>query len=283
MARKAQLPDAWDDDDWETQADKAAAEPSAPEPAPAPLSKRERAAQHAESNKKLWQAAEEPNNGVPLQYLSQQPEPPLAQTFKAPPIVLARKPVLAKRDPARGGMANLSLADSDDEDKKPQETPEQRKERQKREYEEKQRLYAEARAKIFGESSNGGSGNSKAGSGRSSGTTTPGTTTPPRDRRGRGRGRGGPRGRGDRIAHHRTDSGRSAGTDSRDEGHGRERELYDPNYSPRPAVPVESRTGFPTSGQSTPRKAEQTIRAPRGPDGSGRGGFGFARRGAQGD
>jgi hypothetical protein len=60
MARKAQqVPDAWEDDDWETQADKAAAaEPSsAPEPAPAPLSKRERAAQHAESNRKLWEAA----------------------------------------------------------------------------------------------------------------------------------------------------------------------------------------------------------------------------------
>ncbi|KAF7539461.1 hypothetical protein G7054_g2186 [Neopestalotiopsis clavispora] len=295
MARKAQqVPDAWEDDDWETQADKAAAaEPSsAPEPAPAPLSKRERAAQHAESNRKLWEAAEEPNNGVPLQYLSQQPEPPLAQTFKAPPIVLARKPVLAKRNPVTGGMGNLSLADdSDEEDKKPQETPEQIRARQKREHEEKQRLYAEARAKIFGESTssnnNGGSGNSRAGSGRSSGATTPGTTTPPRSQRGRGRGRGGPRGRGDRNNHHRTDSGRSRdeslheGTERRDEG--RERELYDPNYSPRPTIPVEQRSGSWASGQSTPRKDEHTIRAPRGPDGSGRGGFGFARRGAKAD
>ncbi|ETS86712.1 hypothetical protein PFICI_00540 [Pestalotiopsis fici W106-1] len=288
MAKKAQVPDAWEDDDWETQADKATAEPSAPEPAPASLSKRERAAQHAESNRRLWEAAEEPNNGAPLQYMSQQPEPPFAQTFKAPPIVLARKPVLAKRDPVTGGMAKLSLADdSDEEDKKPQETPEQIRARQKREHEEKQRLYAETRAKIFGESSNGGSGNSRAGSGRSSGATTPGTTTPPRNQRGRGRGRGGPRGRGDRNNHHRTDSGRSRdenlheGTQRRDEG--RERELYDPNYSPRPVVPMEQRTGSGTSGQSTPRKYEHTIRAPRGPDGSGRGGFGFARRGAKED
>jgi hypothetical protein len=53
---QAQVPDAWEDD-WESQADKAVTNPPAPEPAPAPLSKRERLAQHAELNRKIWEAA----------------------------------------------------------------------------------------------------------------------------------------------------------------------------------------------------------------------------------
>ncbi|KAK6083071.1 hypothetical protein SCUP234_03899 [Seiridium cupressi] len=293
MVKKTQIPDAWEDDDWETQADRAAAEPPAPVPAPAPLSKKERIAQHAELNKKIWQAAEEPDNGAPLQYLSQQPTPPLAQPFKAPMTVLARKPMLAKRDPVTGGMANMTLDDSDEEDKKPQETPEEIRARQQREREEKQRRYDEVRAKIFGESGAAGI-NSKAGSGRSSGATTPGTTTPPRssgERRGRGRGRGGFRGNDRNARHDRVESGDfhnpkeykehnySGGASLRDEG--REKELYDPNFSPRPGSTLEKRTSATASGRSTPRSDEQVIRTPRGPDGSGRGGFGFSRRGAR--
>jgi hypothetical protein len=56
MGKKTVVPDAWDDD-WETQADRAAKEEAA-HPAPAPvLTKAERLAEHAESNRKLWQSA----------------------------------------------------------------------------------------------------------------------------------------------------------------------------------------------------------------------------------
>jgi hypothetical protein len=202
--------------------------------------------------------------------------------------------MLAKRDPITGAMANVTLADdSDEEDKKPQETPEEIRARHQREREEKQRRYDEVRAKIFGDGGSGGSSNSKGGSGRSSGATTPGTTTPPRpggERRGRGRGRAGFRG-GDRNSRHdRAESGDcqriKEGTQSgslhlREDG--RERELYDPNVSPRLASTIEKRKTTSTSGRSTPRSDEQAIRAPRGPDGTGRGGFGFARRGTKED
>lgn len=63
MAKKPAVPDAWEDDDWEAQADKAAAEPAAPQPAPAPLTKKERFAQHVEFNRKLWEAAYVPFPG----------------------------------------------------------------------------------------------------------------------------------------------------------------------------------------------------------------------------
>lgn len=53
------VPDAWEDDDWEAQADKAAVEgtPNEPEEPAVRLSKAERLAQHAELNRKLWESA----------------------------------------------------------------------------------------------------------------------------------------------------------------------------------------------------------------------------------
>lgn len=58
MIRKKgeKVPDAWDDDDWEAQADRAAKEPPKQEPAPA-LNKAERMELHRESNRKLWESA----------------------------------------------------------------------------------------------------------------------------------------------------------------------------------------------------------------------------------
>ncbi|CAK7272295.1 hypothetical protein SEPCBS57363_005058 [Sporothrix epigloea] len=80
------------------------------------------------------------------------------------------------------------------------------------------------------------------------------------------------------------------------------RALYDPNYSPKPqsqqrrqqngggqhryqASGAGSASGSDASGSpfpsqtGTPREEDFVVRAPRGPDGSGRGGFGFTRRG----
>ncbi|OLN88563.1 hypothetical protein CCHL11_01974 [Colletotrichum chlorophyti] len=296
------MPDAWEDD-WESQADKLDAQARVqPEPQ-APLSRAERLAQHAESNRKLWESAyvfpkhstssfklpprpQRSDAPTPLHFLDSQNPVPLATGFKPQVKVLSRKPapqMIARRDPVTG-LSQLSLADDDDDDrrneKKPQLTPEEIRAKQQRELEEKQRRYEEARAKIFGESN------------PSSGASSPGTVTPPRsvneggrgNHRGRGRGRGGGGHRGNlsrqednRRPGSRPDVGRS------DRG----RELYDPNYAPRGGVSLQKRGGdspSQRSGRSTPRdddQPKQAIRAPRGPDGSGRGGFGFARRGTK--
>lgn len=155
-------------------------------------------------------------------------------------------------------------------------TPEEIRAKQQREREEKQRRYEEVRAKIFGTApAASSSGN---GSNPSSGTSTPGNATPPRlptdarGPRGRGRGRGGHRqndSRGD------SSNGQRPVSQSGPNG----RELYDPNYSPKPGFPLERRGGgTPISGRSTPRDEDQIIRSPRGPDGNSRG---FAKRGAK--
>lgn len=183
---------------------------------------------------------------------------PLKQEFKPALKVLSRKPVVQRIDPVTG-LAKMTLDDDDDEEeqKKDQPTPEELRLKAQREREEKQRRYDEARARILGSPS---------------GSSTPRTATPPmedgRPNRGKGRSRGGDRG-GDRQENRRPAS--QSGT----------KELFDPNYTPKP-VTLQRRNGDSShSGRSTSRDEEQVIRAPRGPDGSGRGGFGFANRGAR--
>lgn len=181
-------------------------------------------------------------------------------------------------------MSQLSIDDDPGEPKRevPM-TPEEIRAKQKRDREEKQRRYEEARAKIFGESN------------PSSGTSSPGAVTPPRSDgnhmpRGRGRGRGGYRNNDNRQPDNRQFNDRSY-NDRQFEGprrrnlSGSGRELYDPNFAPKPETttqrrPVELPSPIRTA---TPRGEQQQppIRTPRGPDGSGRGGFGFARRGGK--
>lgn len=56
MPKNNKTPDAWDDDDWETQADQIGKDEGAPlEPAPMPRT--ERLAKHAEAQRKLWESA----------------------------------------------------------------------------------------------------------------------------------------------------------------------------------------------------------------------------------
>lgn len=193
--------------------------------------------------------------------------------------VLSRRPapqMIAKKDPVTG-LEKLTLQDDGEEDdeasKRHQPTVEEIRKRQQRELEEKQRRYDEARAKIFGEPK----------STPSSGHSTPGTVTPPQmsegrqnqNQRGKGRGRGGYRGDHARHDNQTRRQANAAGA----------RELYDPNFSPKPSYSGQKRGGSGASPQSTrsttPREEDQVIRAPKGPDGSGRGGFGFARRGAK--
>ncbi|KAK6958267.1 hypothetical protein Daesc_001064 [Daldinia eschscholtzii] len=301
--RTTKVPDAWEDDDWEVQADKAAttedeSKSQSQQPQPQPqLSKAERLAQHAESNKKLWESAEAPPET--FHYLASRSDPPLATGFRPAVKVLSRKPV---SDPNAAGND-----DDDDEDgkKTPQLTPQEILLKQQREREEKQRRYNEARAKIFGtqnSASAAAAATALGNSNPSSGASTPGAVTPPRSAEGRGprgRGRGGRGGggggghrhnesRGDRDRDRDRDRDNNTQRPGSQSGGGRE--LYDPNYSPKPGFQLERRTnsnnsdgGAPLYRRSTPREEDQqVIRAPRGPDGSGRGGFGFAKRGAKG-
>ncbi|KAL3963951.1 hypothetical protein ACCO45_000955 [Purpureocillium lilacinum] len=284
-AAAAAVPDAWEDDDWETQADKAAAQDDASKhdaednaPGGAPP--------HQDGTPCAACRVEPQALGVgTFHFLEASSNVPLTSSFKPQVKVLSRKPVIARRGDPASGMANLSVNDDDDdgEKKEVQLTPEEIRAKQKRDREEKQRRYDEARAKIFGESA-------PSSRGSSPGT---GTTTPPRldggrhPGQGRGRGRGGGAGRA---------GGGGAGVESRQTQDLRRntaaqngpatRELYDPNHSTRPDTgPL--RRGVGADGDSSTRSpppkddAYQPIRAPRGPDGSGRG-FGFARRGARG-
>lgn len=274
------VPDAWDDD-WESQADKAdEAVTAAAAEEQVKISKAERLAKHAESNKQLWESASVSNclrrwlftdqcfreTPEPFHFLAARDNVPLKAEFKPALKVLSRKPapkVVSRQDPVTG-LAQMTIEDEDEEDedmRKNQPTPEELRLKAQREREEKQRKYEEVRARLFGTTDTG------------SGNSSPGAVTPPlqieegKNTRGKGRGRGGNRQEG-----RRPDS--QSGS----------RELFDPNYTPKPgSITVQKRGIESTSERSTPRGEEQIIRAPKGPDGSGRGGFGFTNRGGKGD
>lgn len=217
---------------------------------------------------------------------------PLTTTFKPQVKVLSRKPVIAKKDPVTG-LAQMSLDDGDDgRPQQAQMTPDEIRAKQKRDREEKQRRYDEARAKIFGESAP-----SSRGSSPGTGTVTPPRTEGRGSYRGRGRGRGGNYSGGYSYGNN-GGSGSSNNNSSsaiNNEGSGQQfeprrpaaqpgprRELFDPTSSPKPESMRRGGSDSPMRGQAG-RDEHQAIRAPRGPDGSGRGGFGFARRGGSRD
>ncbi|PTB43095.1 uncharacterized protein TrAFT101_001653 [Trichoderma asperellum] len=286
MSRAGGVPNAWDDDDWETQADRS--ENKETQAAPQPnLSRQERLQQHAEANRKLWESAdsketfhyvEAAGGGVPL-----------TTAFKPQVKVLSRKPVIAKKDPITG-LSQLSL-DDDDASRAPevQMTPDEIRAKQKRDREEKQRRYDEARAKIFGESAP-----SSRGSSPGTGTVTPPRTEGRGSYRGRGRGRGGGYNNNSNNNNNSGYNYSNSNVSSESSGQqfeprrpanqpGPRRELFDPSSSPRPdSLRRGGREGSSSDssmrGQAG-RDEHQAIRSPRGPDGSGRGGFGFAQRG----
>lgn len=177
--------------------------------------------------------------------------------------VLSRKPapkVLTRTDPI-SGLEQITIEDDEDDDDegtmKTALTMEERQQKAQREREEKQRKYEEVRERLFGAGT----------SGTTSGTRSPGQVTPPNvgsngEAKTRGRSKGGREVRP------------SSSVDSKT------RQLYDPSYTVKPdSVYVQKReTQSSASGRSTPVE-DQLIRNPRGPDGSGRGGFGFASRG----
>ncbi|ESZ93626.1 hypothetical protein SBOR_6004 [Sclerotinia borealis F-4128] len=268
---------AWDDD-WESQAD---ALESAPPPNEAVeeeprISKAERLAKHAETNKKLWESAETPG-GLSAQFPFLLPpnlaKPvPLATPYKAPLTLLSRKPAprtVTKIDSRTGKMTTIE-AEEEEEAIVAGPSAEELRERAQREREEKKRKYDEARARILG---TGASPRSNSGNGRGgSGGNSPRNGTPPLNEKGRGRNRGSENRR----------------ADSRPDDRTGQKELFDPNYTAKPgsiSLQKTSRNGEGSrsgSGTSTPtsRENEQIIRAPRGPDATGKG-FGFANRGGK--
>ena len=186
---------------------------------------------------------------------------PTQSDLKPSVKVLSRKPaptMVARKDPVSGMEQLVIDDDEEDEDaankQKPLSAEELRLKAQK-EREEKQRKYEEVRERLFGVSN------------PTSGSSSPGNVTPPAAKsnndRNRGRGRASRDGRDSRP-------NSSAGN--------KQRQLYDPNYTAKPdSNYVQKKENHEPS---TPSE-EQIIRSPRGPDGSGRGGFGFTNRGGK--
>ncbi|KAL8721686.1 MAG: hypothetical protein Q9225_001686 [Loekoesia sp. 1 TL-2023] len=250
------VPDAWDDD-WVEKAD-SAAPANEPAPKPARLSKAERRAKQAEFNRQLWEDAEAQNQNF---FLASRTEVPLKSEFQPAMKVLSRKPTTA--DAALGvGQLSLDNDDLDEDENQTKEralTAEERQLKAQQEREEKQKKYEEARQRLFGV-------------GNASAVKSSGSITPPRQRA-NGESRGMSKSRGARDGRHMISSG---------SGVGAARQLYDPNDNSRPdSSYVQKKDRTPTaSGRSTPNE-QQPIRSPRGPDGSGRGGFGFVPRGGK--
>ncbi|GAD97046.1 hypothetical protein ANI_1_2690014 [Paecilomyces variotii No. 5] len=288
------IPDAWDDD-FERQADMPStlrkaldidwdifcpAQTSATENPPAEkkvsskISKAQRRAQHAEFNRQLWAEANS-ESSQSFHFLEARSDVPLKQDFKPTVTLLSRKPQIASRqsssvDSAAAGVSRLGLNgegddDSDDEPRKaPEMTPEERQAKALRDREEKQRRYEEVRERLFG-----------SPSATTSGASSPGSTTPPRQNHsGEGRGKGKGRGGG-----HTRDKRDSSSASSRS------RQLYDPGYTAKPNSTYLQKKERQHSAEryydEQQQSPQQPTRAPRGPDGSGRGGFGFSNRGAR--
>ena len=182
--------------------------------------------------------------------------------------VLSRKsaPKIASRSNLASGVGQLTINDDDDDDddeedetKKVTLTMEERQLKAQKEREEKQKKYEEVRGRLFGTNV------------PTSGKISPRNGTPsagklPMNMKAQNQGRN--------AKDSRPPS--SAGNSNR--------QLFNPNENTRLDPGHVQRNGTMTtssgSGTSTPVE-EQTLRAPKGPDGSGRGGFGFVPRGGK--
>ena len=180
---------------------------------------------------------------------------PLKQEIKPQVTLLSRKPAaptIAKKD-AADGVANLNLDDGDNSEeearKKNAAEFEERQRKTKLEREEKQRKYAEARERIMG----------------SSRPISPAPAS-----------RESSHGRDNRRSLGRMNGNRSSQPTSADQSPARQAngddQLFDPDDMGRRLPKRES--------NYTP-KEDHPSRQPRGPENSGRGGFGFAVRGGK--
>ncbi|KAL2866521.1 uncharacterized protein BJX67DRAFT_129784 [Aspergillus lucknowensis] len=254
--------DAWEDD-WESQADKLEAEPTTTPPekkVSSKVTKAQRRAQQAEFNRQLWAEAESPQT---FHFLEATSNVPLKQDFKPAVTLLSRNPQIAPRQSASnvGGAAiglgrlDLNADDDSDEGKASEPTPEERQALALRNLEEKQRKYEEVRERLFG-----------TPSAPTSGASSPRSATPPRHE-GRGKGRSRGNGKDNSNRERREQSTMS----------GKSKQLYDPDSPSRPNS--SSARGDERSQNDQTQPPRQPIRNPRGPDSSGRGGFGAFRGG----
>ncbi|MCJ1461529.1 hypothetical protein MMC07_000126 [Pseudocyphellaria aurata] len=257
METSRRVPDAWDDD-WVSSADKSSTAPLDPLPSSTTLTKAERRARQAELNKQIWQDAETPKDSF---FLNTRGEVPLKSDFKPAMKVLSRKPRPKTANTAASpgsGQNTLDDDDDDDENDAPNTTmtTEERQLKAQREREEKQKKYEEARERLFGAEAAAG--------------TPPTSNAVLAVTRQNGESRSRSRNKGTRES--RPSS--SAGIKSR--------QLYDPNYSVKSdSIYIQKQESLTSSGRSAPNE-QQPIRNPRGPDDSGRGGFGISPRGGRG-
>ena len=142
-----------------------------------------------------------------------------------------------------GGVEGLSLDDDDeDEGVKKEMTPEERMQKAQKDREEKQKAYEERRRQLFGKNE-----------------PSPTLKVTPKS--------GSPRNQS-RV------KGTSDSRPSSAASNNKNRQLFDPNESTKPDA-------LRMQKQDLGSNAIEPIREPRAPDGSGRGGFGFAPRGGR--
>lgn len=227
-------------------------------PPPRP-SRAERKAAHAAANKQLWDSAENPE---PFHFVeTKRADVPLASEFKPALQLLSRKP-----------KAPAALNDNADEDddsetearKAAEKALDERKLKATRERQDKQRKYAEARARLFGPEDP-----STVAAGAGAESTAPSA-----------RGASSQQANGARTQQPARRSGRashSAASSSADQSPARQL------YNPVDSAHGNGNTGAPGRrvhvNPASPNIAQLPIRLPKGPDGSGRGGIGFAPRG----
>lgn len=182
---------------------------------------------------------------------------PLKQDFKPQVTLLSRKPpTIAKKD-AADGVGQLSLEDDEDSEEESRRKQaadfEERQRKAKLEREEKQRRYAEARERIMG-SSNA----SPASASRDSS----------HNREYNRRQRGNNKANGTRRSQPDSPAERSPTRQLSPAG---ENQLFDPEDMGKRLMPKREMSDI--------AREDQPVRQPRGPDHSGRGGFGFSNRG----
>ncbi|KAJ9606571.1 hypothetical protein H2200_008579 [Cladophialophora chaetospira] len=293
----SKVPDAWDEE-WSTAVDDThppTAESAESKKVSSKVTKAQRRAQQAEFNRQLWAQAEGPKETN--YFLESRNVVPMRSEYKPPTVLLSRKGPAIQAKPPRpptAGMSNLTLNNEKSNSTPGQESSEDEDESQARELtlaerqaqaakerEEKQRRYEERRKELFGDpGTTSTSSSQKQGAHNKSGNSSPGNLTPPSSRsatpnRARG-GRGGRR--GGTVTDHNTTARNQPKVDMK------QHDLYEPSYSAKPdsiyiqRVEREAGKGIQSPLEEAPQnQVQQPIRAPRGPDGSGRGGFGFTR------
>ncbi|KAG8533311.1 uncharacterized protein KY384_002094 [Bacidia gigantensis] len=246
------MADAWDDD-WINKADtKSVATDSTP--APAKLSKAERRAQQAEFNRQIWEDAcvmctlrwkyllkLYSEKEQNNYFLETQGVVPLKSDFKPTMTVLSRKPP-TKVSKSIDGLGQVGLDDDDEDDEAAKNVLTPEEQMQKTQREREEKQKAyEERRREL--------------FGKDSSTSRQSSAKAPSSPRNQSR----------------ANRGENRPTSSASQ---KTRQLYDPNESAKPDA-------FRPQKKDPHLSENHPVREPRAPDGSGRGGSGFAPRGGR--